>query len=327
MNRMEIPNVDVHRACVCYQRDAAANTIVKHELSPREELSLSLSAHCIIFVLGGSVRLFAGNMASDRVLRHDNFVFLPVSTKVRFTALGRNVSLLMVKLDDVAGNIPECDTFRLQRDAKPEAQGNSEIYPLKANERIRHFLDGAMQTTDDGLLCKSYMRLLVGQLLFMVQVYYTQDEYSRFYATLLSPDVQFSDFVLKHWRKYPAVTDLADALSITPQQLVSRFRGVFGTTPKVWFLSRRTEDVYYDICSSYKSLKTIAQEYGLSMPNFIRFCRSRFGESPGAIRKRLDVSLGCASGANRAKGGNGAKGAKGAACGSGITAAADAVTT
>jgi len=278
---------------VCYQGDSAASTIAQYTVTPEEDLSLRLKTHAMIFVMAGNVRLSTNNIAPDVVIRHDNFVFLPVGAQVTFSTATRSASLMFINLDNVAGQIPECDTFRLRRATQPEALANTGIYPLKANARIKHFLEGVIRTNGDGLRCSSYVRLLVGQLLFMVQVYYTQEEYTRFYATVLSPDVQFSDFVLKHWREYPAVTDLAEALNITPQQLVSRFRGVFGTTPKAWFLARRAEDVYHDICSSHKSLKSIAQEYNFSMPNFIRFCRSSFGESPGAIRKRLDASLGC----------------------------------
>ncbi len=133
----------------------------------------------------------------------------------------------------------------------------------------------------------SYARLLVSQLLFLIQVYYPQDEYTRFYSAIFNLDVQFSNFVYRNWKKYPSATELAMANSMTPQQFTERFRKVFGETPGSWIRKRKMSEIYHDICNSRKTLKSIAFEYNLSMPNFIRYCRMNFGQTPGSIRSQL----------------------------------------
>ncbi|MDR2882209.1 MAG: AraC family transcriptional regulator [Alistipes sp.] len=290
IKRIELPSVEVHTSCVCYQK-GDERTIRQWGFEPGTVHTILTDAHSIVFVLKGGVRLSALNLGNDVSLECDDFVFLPAGTRTEFEA-HESVSVLLVKLEDLVGQIPECDTFRFQRTVPPDDTRETGIYPLRTNDRIKHFLEGLMSTEADGLKCSSYARLLAGQLMFLVQVYYTQDEYTRFYSSVFSPDVVFSDFVIKNWRKYMAVNELADALNMTPQQLTSRFRKVFGKTAQEWLQARKADYVYHDVCSSHKSLKSIAHEYGFSMPNFIRFCRTNFGATPGTIRSNLSARLG-----------------------------------
>jgi len=282
---------DIHSSCVCYQK-GDARTIRRCELGPVAGYSLHLDSHHMIFVLDGEVRLTAHNVSDSVSLSEDDFIFLPISTKIELD-VAEGCSLLFFKLDELVGQIPECDTFRFQRAAHPETFSDGGLYPMKINGRIKHFIEGVISTDGDGLKCGSYAKLLVGQLLFMVQVYYPQDEYTRFYSPVLSPDVVFSEFVVKHWREYMSVTDMAEAMNMTGQRFSARFRKVFGKTPGAWFLERKAEYIYHDVCSSHKPLKTIALDYRFSMPNFIRFCRTNFGMTPSVIRKKLNDNFAC----------------------------------
>jgi AraC-like DNA-binding protein len=247
--------------------------------------------------LSGSVRISTQYDSSGLKLSHDSFVFLPVGTRINWRSLASS-SVLLAQLDEGSGEIPECPTFRLQRDGLSDvcAPGDSPdssdshdggIYPLPVNDRIDYFLNGLLATERDGLKCANYAKLAVNQLLFLIQVYYPIEEYSRFYSAIMSPDVVFSDFVYANWRARPTVNELSTAIDMSTQQFSSRFQKVFGVSPGVWLRRRKAEEIYFDICKSRKSLRSIASAYNFSMANFIRFCRNNFGSSPGAIRKGL----------------------------------------
>ncbi|MDR2893980.1 MAG: helix-turn-helix transcriptional regulator [Alistipes sp.] len=287
VDRIELPNVEAHTSCVCYQK-GDARTIRICNLECGGVYQSVLDAHNIIFILQGSVNLSTHNVRESVSLDGGDFVFLTSGTKL-YVEAREPASMIFVKLDNVVGQIPECDTFRFQRSASPKAAADVGIYPLRANERINVFFECLVRTEADGLKCGSYAKLVVGQLLFLIQVYYPQSEYTRFYSMVLSPDVMLSDFVMANWQEYPTTSGLADALNMTPAQLTSRFRKVFKTTPKAWLQARKAEYVYHDLCSSHKTIKSIAHEYGLSMPNFARFCRDNFGKSPAAIRDNLNT--------------------------------------
>lgn len=215
------------------------------------------------------------------------FIFLPVGTNLVYEAL-QDSTLLTIKIEELVGKLPECPTFRFQRtDDERDVHMDNKIHPLVINDRIELFVQSLIVSESDGLRCRCYGQLMAGQLMFLIQAYYPRQEYMQFYATVASSDVEFSDFVLKHWTDHMSVNELSEALSMTTQQFSMHFRRVFGESPGVWLQRRKSDRIYHDICSSHRSLKSIATEYGFSMANFIRYCRLNYGATPGTIRTQL----------------------------------------
>jgi AraC-like DNA-binding protein/quercetin dioxygenase-like cupin family protein len=283
---VDIPKVAVHTSCICYQ-NGKKQTIKIQKINKGEICLLHLKTHKIVFVLEGCVHISTQIDGDTIMLGADELVFLPVGTKMEYEAVEPGV-MLIIQLDNLAGNIPECNTFRFQRDTDAiDYESVRGLHILKANERVRHLLRGVVATEQDGLKCGIYANLIVGQLLFLIQVYSTQEEYSRFYSIMLTPDVAFSDFIYKKWKELPTVNELADAMNMNVKGFTRHFRKVFSEAPGTWLKRRRSEAVYYDLCSSHKTLKSVAMDYGFSMPNFIRYCRMNYGSTPGAIRNRL----------------------------------------
>lgn len=287
--RNEIPSVDVHTNCPCYQRNKE-QTVKVVGFDAGNERFVDLRTHYIVAVTKGAIRMSALNSERSVEINSQKIAFLPVGTRLRYEAVEKGM-MIMFALDKSVGNVPECHTFRFQRSgtalAKKDVEG---IQTLNTNDRIRSFVELAMATEHDGLKCSSYARLLVGQLLYLIQVYYSQEEYTRFYASLMSSDVVFSDFVHNNWKQYPAVNDLSRAFNMTTQQFSTHFRKVFGETPGEWIKKRRAELIYHDICTSHLSLKEIAAAHNFDMSNFIRYCRSNYGHTPGAIREQLKTA-------------------------------------
>jgi AraC-like DNA-binding protein len=289
-----IPNVEVHTSCICYQKDDR-QTIRQFVVERGLTESVVMTSHLIVFVLEGAARFSLHNTDTYITLTRGEFFFLTAGTGIDCEA-AESGKILLVRLENVYGKIPECHTFRFQRNNDAPAPPETGIYPLRANERIEYFLEGLVATERDGLKCSSYAQLMVGQLLFLIQVYYTQEEYTRFYSAMMTPEVAFSDFVYGNWRKYMTVGQFAEALCMTSQQFNARFQKTFGEAPGSWLKKHKADSVYHEICSSHISLKNIALEYGFnSMANFTRYCRMNFGSPPSGIRKRLARKPGCTS--------------------------------
>jgi AraC-like DNA-binding protein len=269
-------------------------TIRQKTLVAGESGSIHAMTHRIAFVYGGgTIRISIHTSSESVTVREDEFIFLPLGIRFEYDVL-ESGSLLILSLDSNLEAIPECHTFRLQRDnhAKTGSTSAGYIYPLRANDRIKYFIEGILQTESDGLKCRSYARLTVNQFLFLIQVYYPQDIYTRFYSAIFNSDVEFSDFVYTNCKKYPTVVGLARAFNTTTRQFSERFLKVFGESPGSWLSNRKRVDIYQDICNSHKILKEIAAENNLSLPNFTRYCRTNFGQSPGAIRAQLQAKKG-----------------------------------
>jgi AraC-like DNA-binding protein len=290
-----IPDVEVHTSCVCYQK-GDARTIRQFAVERGFTETVVMNSHLIVFILEGAARISRHEKDTAVTLTRGEFIFLTAGTGIDCEA-EEACKILLVRVDNVFGKIPECHTFRFRRsNGAQESPQEKGIHPLQANERIRHFLEGLAATEGDGLKCSSYAQLIVGQLLFLIQVYYTQEEYTHFYSAILGPEVALSDFVYENWRTHTTVAQLAEALCMTVQQFNARFQKTFGESPGSWLKKRKADSVYHDVCSSHKTLKGIAIEYGFgSRANFTRYCRTNFGSPPGVIRERLALKPDCTS--------------------------------
>ncbi|MDR2894365.1 MAG: helix-turn-helix transcriptional regulator [Alistipes sp.] len=92
--------------------------------------------------------------------------------------------------------------------------------------------------------------------------------------------------------KYRTIDELSKAIGMNPQAFAIRFKKIFGTTPHKWMQQEKARRIYLDICRSELSLKEIAERYDFTLlPNFYRFCKQIFGDSPGRIRKGLHKSM------------------------------------
>ena len=286
--RNNIPEVGVHTVCPCYQKHDT-QTIWQKLIVAGERGSIHATTHRIAFVVDGSVRISLHDTGESVSIGREEFIFLPIGIRFDYQVFDDGL-VLMFALDKSMEAVPECHTFRFQRDTGRETRSMASsglIYPLRANDRIKYFVEGVLATERDGLKCTTFARLLVGQLLFLVQVYYTQETYTRFYAALFNSDVEFSNFVYNNWKKHQTAGELAAAFRLGTTQFADRFVKVFGETPGLWLSNRKRAEIYHDLCSSTKSIKEVAGEYNYALPNFTRYCRTNFGATPGTIRERL----------------------------------------
>lgn len=283
-----LKNANIHTACPCYQTGDKQKISVGRAHCGKAGSSL-LTTNQIIFVMSGSVSYtLTDHPDANMVLGRNEFFFVPVCTSLRWKALEES-TVMTFRLDKLIGRIPECHTFRFQRvsDCSEVPRLDGLIHTLTANDRIRHFLDGIVQTESDGLKCSSYAHLLTGQLMFLIQAYYTREEYTLFYSTVMSPDTVFHDQVRENCTKYRTINELADAMGMGIQKFGNRFRKVFGETPNVWLNRERARRIYHQLCSSDETIRQIAADHGFSPVNFARYCRYNFGKSPSEIRKEL----------------------------------------
>lgn len=286
-----LQHAEIHANCICYQKGDVQSIAVKMFAEGDSAASL-LTSHHIIIVLAGQVR-YSITGTADVTVTTGQMIFLPIATNMTWLAL-ENSTVMLVRVSHFVGKLPECHTFRFQRLSSGDdmqCMDNEHIHVLTMNSRIKHFVRGVVDTERDGLKCRNYARHLVAQLLTLIQVYYTVEEYTKFYSTVVSPDVVFTDKVFEQWRDCRSVGEMANSLGVTAQQFILHFRRVFGENPGAWLKKRRMEEIYRDICSSHKTLRQIATDNKLSMTNFVRYCRMNFKATPGAIRESLSIKV------------------------------------
>jgi AraC-like DNA-binding protein len=203
----------------------------------------------------------------------------------------KNTVLLAVR---VPGEVPECPVFKVNASADNVSllKDSDTIYALRANRRIHNFVADMLESMADGFLCRHFLIGETNRLLFLLNAYYSEEERVKFFSHILTPDIQFSEFVRMNHTKYRTVGEMANAMYMTGQAFSNRFKKVFGMTPHRWALQEKARLIYLDICKSDMPLKEIAAKYDFPLSsNFFRFCKQNFGQSPGHIRKCLHKNV------------------------------------
>lgn len=281
---------DKPHKCICSRAADKQNILLKITPAGNSGQTL-LTSHFIIVVIEGRARYKI--MGATVVVEPGELIFLPASTTMCWEAL-EDCTVLMFRLNDLIGKIPECRTFRFHRqgsDAALDHDFGKGIHPLRVNHRMKPFIDDVVAMEREGLRCDNYATHVVAILLARIQFFYPPEEYLRFYATVASCDVVFSDTVYDRWRECRTVAELAGALNTTVRRFTSHFHRAFGESPGTWLKERRREQIYRDICSSSMPLGEIAIKNGVSLTNLVRYSRTNFGDTPSRIRASLTRAM------------------------------------
>jgi AraC-like DNA-binding protein len=251
------------------------------EFAEETTKTVNVSQPEILFVIQGDGRVAMTDANVCRTLKQGDFVFLPAGIRL-MCEFASGTAILSVRVIDH----PECYSLRIKKadECPEEAQ---ELYVLKANKHLWHFIRGVQQALADGLQCGLYMQAEAFRMQFFLYTYYSiRERVLFFFHSNQVPDVKFSEFVQANYMKYKTVGEMAAAFFMTSQAFSSRFKKVFGTTPYQWMQREKARNIYQDICRDDLSFKEIAIKYNFSLSShFFRFCKQTFGESPGNIRK------------------------------------------
>ena len=280
---MKIYNTEEHRLCYCYDKDEKPMIEVR-KIKNMAMGELTFSCNEIAFIIEGKLSLSLRNNPGEEVHR-GQIIFLPAGDKLHYRALTK-VRLLIFRLKS---NIHMCNSFSLERlydimggQKKPES-----FTPLEMNVRMQHFVQGVIDTLEDGLQCRIYFQSNITTLLIMLRIYYSSEQLCRFFSPILSRDTMFSEQVRANYLKCHTVNSLAATMNMTSQQFARRFKIVFGQPPHEWMQQEKARLIYGEICKGNKPFKEIAHSYGFTaQANFNRFCQTAFAMSPGEIRKK-----------------------------------------
>ena len=280
---MKIYNVEEHLSCYCYSNDKKPLVEVRRNVQTEIEDILPLFNE-IVFVLKGKLRLTMYDNANVDV-GSGRFVFLPANHKMLSkTSAGSTLLILRLKND-----MQLCHTFNFNRlnSNINKIEKPATFETLEINTRLKYFVQGLVDTCEDGLKCRFYLQAKITEALILLRVYYAEEQLFRFLYYYFTPDVAFVEFIQANHLKYPTVNEFANALDMTPQQFSRRFNSIFGEAPYGWMQRERAQLIYGEICRGNKSLTEIAGEYGFTvLSNFNRFCKMAFGMNPREIRNK-----------------------------------------
>jgi AraC-like DNA-binding protein len=240
----------------------------------------------LVFVVRGRVHVATDLDPAGRTMGEWEFVFAPMGTSLSYRAAAGS-AILIVRL---TGLVPECHVFRINKIPAPlkEYEQDDRIYTLRAGERMRYDIEGLIAKLGDGFVCRNFLQMEAGRIVYLLHAYHSREECIRFFASVVSPDIEFSEFVRLNWVKHQNAEAMAHAMNMSINKFTRRFRSVFGVTPQHWLSRQKAKAVYREICSGMKPLKEVAITYGFTdRSNFFRYCIHNYGAGPGDIRRSL----------------------------------------
>jgi AraC-like DNA-binding protein len=278
-----LKNSETHKDCFCH-KDSEEPAILLQEYPEATRLTVNVLQRQILFMIRGEGRITIENTNVDRILKKEEFIFLPAGARLVCDCL-KNTMILSVR---IVVDHPQCHALKIQNTTRHRDDGSSGIYALKVNKQMRQFVKDMLGMLDNGFQCRLHMQTEASRMLFLLHGYYSQQECVDFFSHIQTPDIKFSEFVRKNHTKYKTIGEMADAVFMTSQSFSKRFKKVFGMPPHRWMQQEKARSIYEDICKNELSLKEIAIKYEFPLSShFFRFCKQTFGESPGNIRKGI----------------------------------------
>lgn len=132
----------------------------------------------------------------------------------------------------------------------------------------------------------AYYELKLGEIIYLIQRFFTEEQRVRFFSSLIDSDFVFSDFVINNYKQVTFVRELAELSGYSLQGFEKRFKKVFCKIPSEWLRDQKKTNISKDLFYTNKTLKQIGFEYGFYSPaHFNNYCKSVFGKSPGEMRK------------------------------------------
>ncbi len=286
---MDFCNLEEHTTC--YNYDNSDHAMIDVWNIEKGETSERVARYnTVVFILKGEM-LFLFQDYPETSIKKNSFIFVPLGAHVRYTATN-DTELLLVRMYD---HVRLCESYGIEQlfmggHARYATHGKVHC-PLEANKAILDYITSLYPFIDGNFRCKYYHDIKVKEFFVLLRIYYSNEQLRDFFHKILSIDTAFVEVVKYNYRSHNTAHSLAKALNYSFSGFSSKFKAVFGVPVYTWMKEQKTRAIYKEICTSTKTFKEIASDFGFtSSSQFIDFCKANLGEAPGKIRKRTLIS-------------------------------------
>lgn len=273
---------DEHLSCVHYQNESPA--IRSYSLKGKETLSGSSTDESVLcFVKKGNLVLNI-NECTKQQIKSEEFFLIPASSKYDFEVLNDTEFLIVVFKVQV--NL--CENYSMsQLYNYREGDDNSDFLVIPFNKQLSAYIHLMDYYLDDKIYCNKFQKLKKEELFVLLRAYYPKEVLTKLFAPILDKeDLFFKNLILTNSLVARNVQELASMANYSTSGFIKKFTRCFGESPYKWMSDHKANRVLYDINGSGKALKEICGEYNFSsMSHFISFCKKKYGQSPGQMRK------------------------------------------
>lgn len=270
--------------CSCFNYEKSEGGAIQIRTFKKNERWYEVSKyHKIVFLLKGQIKYNLG-IDSENFLTGGNMFLFPSDIELNLTTL-EDSDIIVVRLP-ISEQL--CDVYsfeKLLKESHSNAKMDNGYHTLSINERMDIFLELLNAYITEGLRCTYFFQIKIKEMLFIFRAYYSKEELLRFFYPLLTSDISFSEFVLKHKNEVRTVKEFAELSNYSLSGFQKRFKKVFGVTAHKWLNEHRSKSILHEINKKERTLKEISNKYGFSSQSYFNdFCKTNFGLTPGQLR-------------------------------------------
>lgn len=252
-------------------------------LKKNQNLEFIAREHKILLIIKGNLRCFISGCI-DACLDSNQMIFISIGTRCLISTT-EDASIICFKPGMILNIYSHPDPTQI---ISLKKISDNNLNTLRFTPIISTYVESLKWFLEINPKDPVYVSIKTRELFYLMSICYTLQERNFFFKALASKDKNFSDFIYLNYRKIKSINELASMSCYSRSGFEKRFRKIFGIPASHWIALRRAADIYHEIRQSRKSIKQICFDYGFSsLSHFHKFCKSKFGLSPGYIRKQV----------------------------------------
>ncbi|WP_455592277.1 helix-turn-helix transcriptional regulator [Bacteroides sp.] len=272
-----------NRLTNCSQCSQAAEGILVHRVFPkgRHLPANKCAQNCMLFMLQGEL-LINSEEHPGTTLYKGQIILQAIGTKLELLAL-TDVEYIVYWFNEP----PQiCETY--YQEILAGATMPLVYTPLQMNQRIANFMEDMSDYLDDQVACGPFIELKCKELMYLLTCYYPVPQLRNFFYPISSYTESFHYFVMQNYSKVKGVEDFAQLGGYTTTTFRRLFKNTYGVPVYEWILNKKREGILNDLQHTKQRITEISNRYGFdSLSHFAHFCKSSFGDSPRALRRRV----------------------------------------
>jgi AraC-like DNA-binding protein len=274
--------IQIHLDCFNYSKNKEKPLIELRQYKKGSIHQIVTKSNEIIVVLTGVLN-FSFSQTFIREAIEGYMIILPIRHNCMIEIF-EDTTFIIFRLDIDLGF---CNHFSFEMLHRKKRENEKKMCVLNANDVIRNYLSHLTTCLNDGLYCGYLLEIKLKEFLYLLRYYYPMNELKAFFTPILSDDFEFSSLIRKHYLLTSTVNDLAKKVNYSISGFEKRFKKVFEVSPSQWMQSQKAQAIYHKINCSTKTFAELAYEFGFSSPShFNNFCKKKFNETPGNIRRK-----------------------------------------
>lgn len=235
----------------------------------------------MIFVTKGELLVNSKEYAGTKISAN-HFILQAIGSKIEILAM-TDVECIIYHFNE-----PYLVCEERYRKAIENAEAPLIYSPLKTIPALQLYLENIKILIDDNIICKDFWEIKQKELNFILNCYYSLRDLYTLYAPISSYTNSLHYFVMQNYNKVKTVEELAHLGGYSITTFRRMFKNLFHEPAYEWMLKQKRDGIMEDLTQTNLTITEISIKYGFdTLPHFSNFCKTCFGDSPRALRKKI----------------------------------------